>query len=134
MKKSLADILREQKAQWAEEAKQPKQPIEEDTRPGAKCGIGSIVEFEYDNQKLMGKVTAFGPHGLIRIATDSNRPMFLHSVGKALIVRIIKLIDPLDDEIERKAAASVMGSSKSPAKVEAARLNGAKGGRPKKQP
>lgn len=32
------------------------------------------------------------------------------------------------------SAGALLGSSKSPAKVEAARLNGAKGGRPKKQP
>lgn len=28
--------------------------------PGAQCGIGSIVEFEFDGQLLTGTVAAFG--------------------------------------------------------------------------
>lgn len=35
---------------------------------------------------------------------------------------------------DNKTAAAIMGSSTSPAKVEAARINGARGGRPKKTP
>lgn len=71
---------------------EPKTQKEEDNSPGAQCGIGSVVEFEYDNQLLIGTVAAFGRYGLIHVATDANRPMFHHVIGKALIKRIIKLI------------------------------------------
>lgn len=60
--------------------------------PGAQCGIGSIVEFEFDGQLLTGTVAAFGRYGLIHIATDPSRPMFHHRVGQAFVKRIIKLV------------------------------------------
>ena len=70
-----------------------KKPVkQEDNSPGAQCGIGSVVEFEYDGQLLIGTVSHFGRYGLIHIATDANRPMYHHVVGKALIKRIIKLV------------------------------------------
>lgn len=71
--------------------RKPSQPQKKQS-PGTQCGIGSIVEFEYDGQLLIGTVQAFGRYGLLHIATDANRPMFHHVVGSALIKRIIKLV------------------------------------------
>lgn len=75
-----------------EESKRRKKNPPKEKKPGLECGIGSIVEFEYDGQLLIGTVQAFGRYGLLHIATDATRPMFHHVVGSALIKRIIKLV------------------------------------------
>lgn len=55
---------------------------------GDECSIGQTVDFEFDGAKLTGVVTTFGPYGLVRIATDPSRPLFLHSVGGGMIRKI----------------------------------------------